>query len=201
MFTLTPTDNNINDAGEVITISNTDAQVVDSATITLYDDEFHRIVLSVSPTVISETAGATPVTLTATSNFSFTDHQVLSISVSGSGEASAVDFAEVPEFDLTLRANETAAEATFILTPTDDQVNEIDETVTITSSNPLVTDSATITLRDDELAPYGVLLSVAPNNISEGDGSSLITVTGILNGHFIAYCEYFGHGLRCGCGR
>ena len=182
-FILTPADDQEYEQNEIITISSTNPLVSNTATFTLYDDDVETpIVLSVDPLSVSEGDGSTTITVTATSTTTFTDAQVLPITVSGSGAVEAVDFAAVPGFDLSLVANETTANGTFTLTPTDNLIDEVDEAVTISSSHALVTQSATITLTDDDDPPTGISLSVYPVSVSERDGDTTITVTGTVTG-------------------
>ena len=181
-FTLTPTDNQVQEANESVLISSSSALVSNTASITLYDDDgTPTITLTVSPASVREGAGATVITVTATSTGPFTDSQALPITVAGSGASGAVDFAAVPGFDLTLAGGETAATASFTLTPTDDQVDEADETITIRSTSALVVQSATLTLTDDDATPQ-IALSVFPTVVSEGDGDTTVAVTGTVTG-------------------
>ena len=181
-FTLTPTDNQTVDADETVTVSSSSPLVTGSATVTLQDDDGGvAISLSVSPASVSEGAGATVVTVTATTSDTFTDAQVLPITVAGSGAAGAVDFAPVADFDLTLAAGAATGTATFTVTPTDDEVDEADETITIGSSHALVTQSGALELTDDDATPT-ITIEVSPDFVNEGDGDVPITVTGTLDG-------------------
>ena len=181
-FILTPTDNSVRDANETITISSS-SLVSNTVTITLYDNDGGTpITLSADPTMVSEGDGAAVVTVTASSRTLFTSAQVLPISVMGSGIAEAVDYAPVSDFDLTLAANQMTARGTFTLTPTDDSVDEADETLLIISASPLVQDSTTVVLQDDDPAPDGVQLSVAPAFVNEDGGATTITVTATVSG-------------------
>ena len=181
-FVLSPTDNTDANADETIIISSSNPLVTDSARVTLYDDDGAPIALSVDPMTVSEGAGATTVTVTASTSTTFTDAKVLPITVAGSGLASAVDFTDVPGFDLTLAANESSISGTFTLTPTDDVVDEEDEMLSITSSHAEVGTPATLILQDDDNAPDGVTLSVSPHEVREDDGATTITVTASVSG-------------------
>ena len=181
-FVLSPVDNTDSNADETIIISSSNPLVSDSAMVTLYDDDGTPISLSVDPMTISEGDGATTITVTATSSTTYADAQVLPITVVGSGIAEAVDFSNVPGFDLTLAANETTINGTFTLTPTDDVVDEMDEVLSITSSHTEVGTPAMLTLQDDDDAPDGVTLSVTPDDIREDDGATTITVTATVSG-------------------
>ena len=181
-FTLTPTDNLTEEMDETITISSSNPRVSNTVTITLQDDDGMIMSLSTDPMVIGEGDGSTTITVTATSTVTFTDAQVLPITVTGSGLAEAVDYADVPGFDLALPVDSTRVTGTFTLTPIDDKVDEMDETLSITSSNTLVGGGSTVILQDNDIAPYGVSLSVAPDDIREDDGATTITVTATVSG-------------------
>ena len=182
-FTLLPIDDQDDEQDEIITVSSTHSLVSNTATITLHDDDvWSPITLSVDPAFINEADGSTVITIVAISTAAFTDAQVLPITVAGSGIEEAVDFADVSEFDLTLEVNQTAGDATFTLTPTDDLVDELDETITVSSTSTLVFGSATILLTDDDDAPSGISLSVHPMSVNERDGDTTITVTGTPTG-------------------
>ena len=185
MFTLTPIDDQVDEVDETITISSTYSAVVNSATITLTDndDGGASISLSASPTMVNEGDGSTTITITASSTTTYTDAQVLPITVAGSGVGAAVDFGNVSGFDLTLEASETTATGTFTLTPVDDSVDEMDETISITSSSAEVGSAAEVTLVDNDAPPDGVRLSVAPDDIREDDGPTMITITASVSGN------------------
>ena len=181
-FTLSPTDNETVDAEETITIGSPSTLVANAVTITLYDDDGPpEVHLSVSPSSVGEGDGETNVTVTATINRSLADAQVLPIAVAGSGANGVVGFAPVADFELALDAGAAAGTVTFALTPTDDQVDEANETITISSSNALVTRSAALTLIDDDATP-SIVLSVVLTTMSEGDGPTSVTVTGTVTG-------------------
>ena len=182
-FTLTPSDNDIDEAAETITISSTSPLVSNAATLTLHDDDGSPTIrLRASPTSVNEGDGAITVTVTATSSAPFTDARLLPVTVMGSGEAAAVDYAPIAAFDLTLPANETTADGIFMLTPADDQVDEVEEILLITSPDPLVLDSAAVVLYDNDPAPDGVVLSAVPAFIDEGAGPTTVTVTATVRG-------------------
>ncbi len=183
-FTLTPTDDTEDEADETIAISSTHAAVLGSVTLVLTDDDdAPGIELSVSPATVSEDAGATTVTVTATKigSTSFPSDQLVPISVSGSGATDVVDFAAVNDFTITLGASSSSAQGTFTLTPTDDTEDEADETIAISSTHAAVLGSVTLVLTDDDDAP-GIALSVSPTTVSEDAGATTVTVTATKTG-------------------
>lgn len=183
-FTLTPLDDLLDESDERITIMSTRESVANSPTITLIDDdETPTIHFSASPSTIRENAGPAEITLTATLNGAsqFGTAQSLPVTVRGSGIPAAVDFAAVEDFDLTMDAASSTATATFTLIPENDPEDELDESVRIGSSSPLVTGATTITILDDD-DPGAVRLSVTPEVIYEEQGTQSILVTGSLEG-------------------
>lgn len=183
-FTLTPVDDSEDEIDEVITISSTSTLVSTSATITLTDDDATpAISLAINPSSITEGDGATVITLTASisGRSTFAESQTIPISVTGSGIAAAVDFLPVQDFNITLAVGTYTETATFTLTPIDDSEDELDETVTVASTNTLVTNSTTIVLVDDDATP-SIRLSATPGSVQEDDGPTEITVTATVDG-------------------
>ena len=185
-FTLTPTDDTVDETDETITISSTSTSVTQSATLTLTDDDAAPtgIAFTVSPASVGEADGATSVTLTATvkGGTTYAAARSLPVTVTGSGTATAVDFAAVASFNLAVAAEAASGSATFTLTPTNDVVDETDETITVGSSNALVTQSATLTLTDDDAAPKGIEFTVSPTSVDEADGATSVTVSASVKG-------------------
>ena len=75
---------------------------------------------------MTENGGAKTVTVTATvtSSTRFATDKTVVVSVAGSNTASAVDFAAVSDFNVTIAAGAASGSATFTLTPTNDVVDE-----------------------------------------------------------------------------
>ena len=187
-FTLTPTDDAVDETNETITVSGTSGTLtVNSDTITLTDDDDAptAITLTVNDNSVAEDDGATTITVTATVDGTtrFAAATTVTVSVAGSGTATAVDFAAVSDFDITIAAETQSKTGTFTLTPTNDVVDETNETVTVSgSSGSLTVNSATITLTDDDAAPTAISLTVNDNSVGEGDGATTITVTATVDG-------------------
>ena len=93
-----------------------------------------------------------------------------------------MDFAAVSNFTITLSAGSTSATGTFVLTPTDDDVDETDETVTVSGSaefpsgTSLTVNSDTIALTDDDDSPAITLSTGSLTTVAE-DVASAPTVT------------------------
>ena len=187
-FTLTPTDDVVDETDETVTVSGTsDSLTVNSATITLTDDDATptAITLTVSDSSVGEGDGATSITVTATVDGTtrFAEAKTVRVSVAGSGTAGAVDFAAVEAFDIEIAAEAASDTAGFTLTPTNDAVDETDETVTVSgASGSLTVNAATITLADDDAAPTSITLTVDDSSVGEGDGAATITVTATVDG-------------------
>ena len=90
-------------------------------------------------------------------------------------------FTPVSDFTLTVPSASSSARTTFELTPTDNQVDESDETITISSTSGLVAGAVTVTLTDDDLPSQSIALSVSPTSLGEGDGATTFTLTGTLS--------------------
>ena len=171
----------MDETNETITVSGSSGSLtVNSATITLTDDDATpSITLTVNDNSVAEGDGATEITVTATvdGTIRFAGATAVTVSVAGSGTATAVDFAAVSDFDVTIAAEARSKTGTFTLTPTDDAVDETDETVTVSgSSGSLTVNSATITITDDEALPT-VTLALSPASISETGGVTSVTAT------------------------
>ena len=99
------------------------------------------------------------------------------------GSAAADDDYEPATALLTIPAGQMSASAMLTLTPVDDTVWEGDETVTIAgSAGDLAVTPAELTITDDDAAPTGVTLTLAPAVIGEAAGETDLTVTATLTG-------------------
>ena len=186
-FTLTPKDNNIYAADKLIAVSGTSAGLtVNAASLTLTDDEGTPSVdLSLSPSSVAEDAGATTVTVTATlSNSSrFADDRTVTVSVGSGGDTAApgADYAAVADFDIAIAAGRESGTATFTLTPTDNGIDAVDKTISVSGSSAgLTVNPANLTLADDEETPL-VDLSLSPSSVAEDAGATTVTVTATLS--------------------
>ena len=186
-FSLTPTDDVVDEDTETLTVSGTtDGLTVDAATLEITDNDAAptKVILSVDPATVSEGAGGTPITVTGTLDGSArTSATSVTVSVGGATATAGTDFATVSDFTLTINANATRGSTTFSLTPTDDVVDEDTETLTVSGTTTgLTVDATTITITDNDAAPTKVILSVDPATVSEGASGTPITVTGTLDG-------------------
>ncbi len=126
--------------------------------------------LSLAPNEVTEGAGETEVTVTATRSGTATAvaDTDIAISVAGVTATAGEDFAAVGNFTISVPAGESSATGTFDLTPTDDALDEADETLVV--SGTLADNSvapATLTITDNDDAP--ALSIAAPAAVVEGD--------------------------------
>ena len=151
-----------------------------SVAVTADDDETvsSGVTLSVSPESVSEGASATTVTVTASLNGG-TRGEATPVSVTaGSGTAtSGTDFAAVAGFMISIPANTQSRTGTFTLTPTQDTVDEPDETVKVdgtTTVSGFAVTGTTVGITDDDASPT-VTLSLSDTSISEDGGVTTVT--------------------------
>ena len=72
---------------------------------------------------------------------------------------------------------------TLVFTPTDDQLGEGDETITVRGlSSELAVPPATLTIEDDDPLPTSVSLLASPVSVSEDAGATVVAVTAALVG-------------------
>ena len=147
-----------------------------SVAVTVTDDETvsTRVVLSVAPSTLSESAGPTTVRVTATLNQAPRNvGTALTLSVGESGDTAVegTDYGTVGSQTLTISAGAISATKTFTLTPTADDRDEDDESLTIDGSvTGLSVTATTVTIEDDDTA--GVTVSPTTLTVAEGNSSS-----------------------------
>ena len=184
-FTVTPEDDEVDERDEVLDVAGTSDLSVTPTTVTLMDDEqtSTEILLSAAPSTVSEGAGETPVTVTATLNAGArTVPTTVTVELMGSGDPNAVDFASVQHFPIPIAAAATSGRATFILTPEDDNLEESSETLTLDGTADLSVRSTSVTITDNDVASDGIVLSASPAVVSEDEGPIDVRVTASLNG-------------------
>ena len=141
--------------------------------------------LSVSPGSVTENGGARTVTVTAELGDPTDQVRPRPIAVAvrlGGTAVEGDDFALSGGRVVTIAANARAGSATLTLTPTDDRLLEMDETIELHGSTPGLTVSGTeLTLVDDEVQPQ-VVLSVDADTLLESDtGGKSVQVTATLD--------------------
>ena len=147
--------------------------------VTVGDDETVStgVTLTVDPATLAEGDGGTTVTVTGTLNGGTrTAATAVTVSV-GASDDSAVegtDYATVEALTLTIGAGQTAATQTFLLIPTDDDVDEAQEALTVAgSATGLDVTAAAVLIEDND--ERGVTLDVTALPVPEG-GRATYTV-------------------------
>ena len=186
-FTLVPENDRVDEANETVEITGTSELPVTSASVTITDNDATAslINLAAAPARVSEHDGSTRVTVTAAlDGGARTVATPVTVSVTGSGNADAVDFAPVSDFRIVIAGGATRGSGTFALVPEDDDDDEVDETLVVRGVADLRVVSTTVVLADDDQTSTRIILSLSarPATISEGDGPTIVTVTGSLDG-------------------
>ena len=181
-FTTTASLDNFLEPTETLTVKGSaTGTTVSPAKGQVEDKDVLSSTLTVSPTKVSEGAGATTVTVTVTTGgVKLSESVDVEFKVSSGTAASGTDFAAVKNFTAVLKAGQTSVSGTFTLTPTDDTVIEGDETikVSIPGSNPAL--EATLTLTDNDKAD--ITLSVNPATRAESKKDGAVWVTAATGG-------------------
>ena len=187
-FTLTPIDDEIAEDAERITVHGVfEGLIVEAAELVLNDDGDSSpisVALSVNPEQISEDDAATTVTVTAELLSARKEATVVTVSVGSAGDAAAsgVDYAAVSEFVVTIPEGSRHGSESFTLTPIDDEIAEDAERITVHGVfEDLIVEPAELVLNDDDPASSAVALSVNPEQISEDDAATTVTVTAELD--------------------
>ena len=141
--------------------------------------------LSLDTASITEGGGAKTVTVTGTLNRAArpaaTDVTV-EVGTVGDTATEGTDYTAVDDLTLTIPAYATSGTASFTLTPTNDRVDELGESLTVTGSTAVsglgVTPLAglAIDILDNDAAP-SLVLSVDPSTIAEDAGTATVTVS------------------------
>ena len=165
-----------------------------TVTTTITDDDAPSgITLSANPASLGEDDGATSVTVTATlsGGTTRTSATVVTIGTLAGSATKDTDYTATTLASITIPANTASGSGTLTITPTDDEVVEGDETITIpgttTTQVGLTVSSATVTLTDDDKSTSDpgegddkdsaeLSISGPASNVSEG-GNAVFTVT------------------------
>ena len=141
---------------------------VTDTSLSIHDaSNYPSVTLSANPASVGEGASATSVTVTATATSAIASSREVTVSVGDSGTAtSGTDYTAVTDFIIKIAANKKSGTGTFTLTPTQDNVVEGSETISVsaTSLSTSVT-GTTVTLTDDDSA------AVTVNDASAVEGS------------------------------
>ena len=150
----------------------------DAVTVTITDNDAPgtEVTLTVIPAEVGESAGQTPLAVTATlSGSAFVQAKDITVSVSPGTAADGTDYTASAAV-LTIPAEQTSGEALLTITPRIDQVVERDETVRIVGLlEGLTVNAAEVTITDKTVPLWSV--AVDPAAIAEADGASTVTVS------------------------
>ena len=152
------------------------------ADLTITDDET-SISLSASPSSVAEDAGDTSVTVTATMKNNAPAAMPVTVTVGKSSDAavSGTDYEAVDPFLITIPQGSKSATQTITFTPIDDTLPEDDEDLTLFGTTPKTSvSSSRLTITDDDTSD--ITLTAKPASVSEGDGSTTVTVTAATSG-------------------
>ena len=204
-FTLTLTDDGIDEQDETISVEGTLAGLTvkhDSITITDDDEAPSGLTITVDTDPVKEgnqdsvdedAVDGTTVNVTATLNgtTSFDDDKTVKVTIGkdsdtakkGEDYRTGSKTKTVDDLTFTLKAGKASASETFRLTPINDGIDEEDETISVegTLAGLTVTHDS-ITITDDDEAPSGITLTVDPASVGEEDGETEVTVTATLDG-------------------
>ena len=136
------------------------------------------VALSVDTTSLSESASATEVTVTATLDEGDTldsDTEIDHRSLGGDSNVAATTISLRTDLSVTIEAGESSGSGALTITPTDDDVVEGDETITVSgSATGIAISSAEMTLTDNDSAT----LKVSGPSAAVAEGSNAeFTVT------------------------
>ena len=186
-FQLTPTNDSFGEGDMTISVTGRGAgppAVVQGTEVTIVDDDTlsTEISLSVSSDSLGEGAGATTLTVTGTLNNDVRSSPTSVTVIVGASIDVAVegaDYETVNEFTLTIDAGQTTGFTTFLLVPTDDAIDEVDEALTVsgtTAATGLVVTTTSVTITDDDTD--GV--TVDPTEVTVTEGGT-VTYTVVLD--------------------
>ncbi len=175
---VTPIDNAVAEGDKTLVVNGAAAGFdVTGATITISndDDAPSSISLSVGPDSLDEGDSATGVTVTATLDGDTTLPSVTAVTIGLGGTAGSSDYGVSSLASVSIPAGESSGTGTLTVTPTDDEVVEGDETITVGgSASGFTVSGATITLSDDDATELSI--SGPSGNVAEGSNATY-TVT------------------------
>ena len=145
------------------------------------------IALSADISSIAENAATQNVLVTATVSGStaYSEAKTIEVEVGGSSDSAVegTDYAEVEKFSITINAGAMSGQKSFSLNPTDDVIDEPNETIGITGTTTGIdVDGASISITDNDAAPTGITLSVSPASVAEDAAATTVTVTATITG-------------------
>ncbi len=193
-ITVTGVNDHVHNPGRSSTIthraSSTDSNYnninVQNVMVTVTDDDLAPtlVVLSVSDSSVPEDIGPQTIRVRAQVDGAsfFGTAQTVAVTVASSGGQNVVGFIATPHsFHITIDAGQRYGERTFTLAPTDNSVEENNETITVSGTLSGVTvTSASITLTDDDAPPEAlpeVNFAAESSTVSENAGTHHVSIT------------------------
>ena len=186
-FTLTPTDDDLAEGSETISVAGSSDVTVTGDEITLTDDEeLPTAALVLTPATITEDGGTSTVTATLTGASS--EAVTLTVAAQAVTPAVADDFTLSAAKTLTIAAGATSSTGAVTITAVDNAVDAADKKVKVSATasgghGVAAPAAKTLTLSDDDAEPTGITLSVNPTQVTENVPTApTVTVTAAVNG-------------------
>ena len=158
-------------------------------TLTITDDDAapSGITLAASPDTVTENGGAKTVTVTAsvngTTRYAAAKTVAVTVGKSADSATEGTDYSTVGSLSISIAAGAASGSKEFTLTPTNDDLDEANETISVEGASAGVTVTADeITITDDDAAPSGITLVASPDSVTENGGAKTVTVTASVNG-------------------
>ncbi|WP_425154029.1 Calx-beta domain-containing protein [Candidatus Palauibacter sp.] len=137
-----------------------------------------KVTVSLSPDEVGEGDGQTTVTVTGRLDGEALESPTtvtVSVGASGDGATAGTDYGTVAGFTFQILAGATEGSGTFNITPADDDIDEGNESVTVSGSvTGLSVDGATLTIVDDDTR--GLLASRSRVEVPEGETATYTLV-------------------------
>ena len=174
---------------ETVSVTSSLAGYIVNPTALTIRDEDSRYRLGLSRTSVNENGGAASIDVavefTTALTSELTSEIRVPVSVTGDGAVAGVDFADIPDFTVTVPAGARRGSVTVTLTPVDDSIDETAvERVLFTAALFGQRARAYVTIVDDDSAPTAVNLTAdvssdpgVQTSIAEDAGITTVTVT------------------------
>ena len=182
IFTLAPIDDNLVEPDETVTVKGTvfSGLPVESATVTIEDNDAPTVRLVLDRSRISENVGVSTVTATLNQTMS----SVTTVTVSASAVSPAMDsaFTVTTNKVLTIATGQRTSTGTVTITAvnntTDDDNREVAVSGTVVNTEGVAApEDVTLTIFDDESVSTKITLTVSPTSVVEDATGSDRTVT------------------------
>ena len=156
----------------------------DSVSITVEDDDSAPggITLSASPDTVTENGGSETITITASTDgaaYATTTTVTVEVGKADDTAAEGDDYTEVDDQTITISAGATSGNVDFTLTPTDDALDEADESISVSGSvtrdSSITVTGTAIAITDDDAEPTLSVADAAP--VTEGHDPTTTDMT------------------------